>query len=71
MQRPIRKEKEILGLSKFLDFDKHKKIFFNNLYLKTYHFGIKMLLVEEQKFKEDLRIEKFSLVNYTYLLVYD
>lgn len=71
LQKPIRQENSSINVIKFIDFDKQERIFFNNLYLKKFDFVVRMPLVEDKKLKEDIRIEKFNLAKYTYLLSYD
>ena len=55
----------------FIDFDKYEKIFYNNLYLDDFKIVIKMPLIKKENFQEDIKIEKFDLAKYTYLLSYD
>ena len=63
--------KAITKMGKFIDFDKSKRRFYNNLYLDDYKIVVKMSLTKEKGSKEDFRIEKFDLTKYTYLLAYD
>jgi len=63
--------KAITKMGKFIDFDKSKRRFYNNLYLDDYKIVVKMALAKEKGSKEDFRIEKFDLAKYTYLLAYD
>ena len=65
-------EKKSQMSNKFLDFDKDSKIFYNNIYLEDLKFVIKMplaVLRKDQNIRE-LKIEKFDLCKYTYLLAY-
>jgi len=62
---------EEFRLKKFLDFDKYKKIIYNNLYLDDFHIVIKMCLITNNYPNEELRIEKFDLTKYSFLLSYD
>ena len=54
---------------KFIDFDKNRRQFYNNLYLDDVKFVIKIPLIREKG--EELKVEKFDLTKYTYLLSYD
>ena len=57
---------------KFLDFDRHENHFVNNLYLDDYKIVVKMPLTKNDRDPVvDVRIEKFDLAKYTYLLSYD
>ena len=60
-------------VGKFIDFDKNKRRFYNNLYLDDIKIVIKMPLLNEKGSREggDVKIEKFDLAKYTYLLAYD
>lgn len=56
---------------KFIDYDKYKKVFYNNLYLDDFKIVVKMpLYSKELSQKEDLKVKKFNLEKYTYLLSY-
>lgn len=59
--------------SKFIDYDKNEKIFYNNVYLKEFKIVIKMpmCLIHKENTFEEIKIEKFNLTKYTYLLSYD
>ncbi len=59
------------NLSKFIDFDHHHKIFYDNLYLNDYDFVIKIPLILRYEFQEKIKIEKFNLAKYTYILDYE
>ena len=56
-----------MEVRKFIDFDKIKSIFYNNLYLDDYKIVVKMRLTKE----EDIKIENFDLTKYIYLLAYN
>jgi len=62
---------EELRYKRFIDFDKQKEIFYDNLYLDEYHWVIKIPMIIESKQNEDLKVEKFDLTKYTYLISYD
>ena len=66
---PLRNEE--YHTRKFIDYDKNKKIIYNNLYLDEFKIVIKMpLTCEEVCEKDDIKIKKFNLEKYTYLLSY-
>ncbi len=60
-----------LAISKFLDFDKNKSIFYDNIYLDEYKIVVKVPLTDKQKAEKDMKINKFDLTKYTFLLSYD
>ena len=60
-----------ISFTMFLDWDKYKNRFYNNLYLDEYKFVIKMPLLVEEKSKGKLKIKKFNLTKYTYLVSYE
>ena len=64
------KTEEEFQLNKFIDFDKHHKIFYNNLYLKDFDLVIKMPIIAQNKLPEEIVIEKFNLTKFSYLLSY-
>ena len=66
---PINNEES--NARKFIDYDKKKKIIYNNIYLDEFKIVIKMpLSCEEVCEKDDIKIKKFNLEKYTYLLSY-
>jgi hypothetical protein len=66
---PAVKENEI-SIRKFIDWDKFKNIFYNNIYLENYKIVIKMPLVPQMDSEDDIKIKKFNLEKYTYLCSY-
>lgn len=66
-------ENDELTTSKFIDFDKYEKIIYNNLYLDEFKIVIKMPCVSVKKKVDQniIKIEKFDLGKYDYLLSYD
>jgi len=67
---PIIKDKEII-IQKFIDWDKFENVFYNNFYLQNYKIVIKIPLVPRKSNKEDIKIKKFDLEKYTFLVSYD
>lgn len=67
---PTTKKNEIM-LSKFIDWDKFENCFYNNIYLEDYKIVVKMPLIPRKMFKKDIKIKKFDLTKYTYLVSYD
>ena len=62
---------ENISVSMFLDWCKYKNIFYNNLYLEDYDWVIKMpLLPLGSGNQKDIKLKKFNLTKYTYLLSY-
>ncbi|MBN1216722.1 MAG: hypothetical protein JXA99_14945 [Candidatus Lokiarchaeota archaeon] len=67
---PYLDENEI-SLNKFIDFDRDQNVFYNNLYIKDCDFVVKIPLSEEKIKPNKIKIEKFNLTKYTYLLDYE
>ena len=65
-------KKEVFTTSKFIDFDKYKEIFYDNLYIDDYKIVVKMPLIKKRdRFYKKIKIREFDLGRYTYLLSYD
>ena len=62
-------KKEEKDITMFIDWDKYKNRFYNNLYLEDFKFVIKMPLIENEDL--DIKIKKFDLTEYTYLISYE
>jgi len=61
-----------MKISMYLDWDKYSKKFYNNIYLEEFKLVIKMPLIHmEDNKEEDIKIKKFDLSKYTYLLSYE
>ncbi|MFX0002844.1 MAG: hypothetical protein ACFE9C_02225 [Candidatus Hodarchaeota archaeon] len=67
---PVIENKEI-SIQKFIDWDKFENVFYNNFYLQSYKIVIKIPLVPRKPNKEDIKIKKFDLEKYTFLISYD
>ncbi|MHA2429723.1 MAG: hypothetical protein ACXACC_01700 [Promethearchaeota archaeon] len=67
---PTIKKDEIM-FSKFIDWDKFENCFYNNIYLEDYKIVVKMPLIPRKNSKKDIKIKKFDLTKYTYLVSYD
>ena len=65
----IKKEEKTITM--FIDWDKYKNRFYNNLYLEDFKFVIKMPLIQNELLDLDIKIKKFDLTKYTYLISYD
>ena len=62
---------ESISVSMFLDWCKYENIFYNNLYLEDYDWVIKMPLIPQgSETQNELKLKKFNLTKYTYLLSY-
>lgn len=59
-----------LSVSKYLDWDKFKNRFYNNIYLDDYKIVIKIPLIQTEKSQDDIKIRRFNLET-TFLLSYD
>ena len=65
-------KKEETDTSKFIDYDKYNKVFYDNLYIKEFKICVKIPLVCKKKKpqKDNIKIKEFDLGKYTYLLSY-
>ena len=62
---------ESISVSMFLDWCKYKNIFYNNMYLEEYDWVIKMPLIPQgSETQDNIKLKKFDLTKYTYLLSY-
>jgi len=61
----------VKNTKKFIDFDKYDKIFYDNLWLDDHKIAIKIPLLDNPFLKSNLKIEKFDLSKYNYILAYD
>ena len=66
---PVIKEEEI-SIRKFIDWDKCRNTFYNNIYLENWKIVVKMPLIPRNGSEDDIKIRKFSLEKYTYLCGY-
>lgn len=64
-------EKDEITIGMFLDWDKYENCFYNNLYLEDYKIVIKIPLIIDKPINDDLKIKKFNLAKYTYLVSYE
>ena len=60
-----------ISIQKFIDWDKFKNVFYNNFYLENYKIVIKMALPSKEETSDDIKIKKFNLEKYTFLISYD
>jgi len=60
-----------ISVQKFIDWDKFENVFYNNFYLDKYKIVIKMPLVPKKELKDEIKIKKFNLEKYTFLISYD
>jgi hypothetical protein len=65
----LRKKK--FEVRKYLDWDKFENKFYNNLYLDEYKIVVKIPLIKSDNIEEDIKIKKFDLEKYTFLVSYD
>ena len=63
---------DTFNTTKFIDFDKYEKIFYNNLYLNEFKIVIKIpcVSIEKECENNEIKIEKFDLGKYNYLVSY-
>ncbi len=60
-----------ISIQKFIDWDKYKNVFYNNFYLENYKIVIKMQLPSKEESRDEIKIKKFNLEKYTFLISYD
>jgi hypothetical protein len=63
--------KNQISVQKFIDWDKFENVFYNNFYLDKFKIVIKMPLIPIKEGKDDIKIKKFNLEKYTFLISYD
>ena len=57
-------------VQKFLDWDRLKNVFYNNVYLEDQKIVIKMPLIPIEDSEDDIKIKKFDLCKYIFLINY-
>jgi hypothetical protein len=57
-------------IQKFLDWDRLKNVFYNNVYLEAQKIVIKMPLIPIEDSEDDFKIKKFDLCKYIFLINY-
>jgi len=67
---PTVKNNQIL-IQKFIDWDKFENVFYNNFYLENYKIVIKTPFIPGEEPRTKIKIKKFDLENYTFLISYD
>ena len=64
-------KKNEFEVRKYLDWDKFENKFYNNLYLDDFKIVVKIPLIKRNDIEEDIKIKKFDLEKYTFLISYD
>ena len=64
------KNDEVL-VQKFIDWDKFENVFYNNFYLDKFKIVVKVPFIPKRDSKDDIKIKKFNLEKYTFLISYD
>ncbi len=59
------------NMNMYIDWDRYKNMFYNNIYLEDCKFVIKMPLLPHKNSQRDIKIKKFNLTKYTYLISYE
>ena len=57
-----------MGMNKYIDFDKNNEVFYYNIYSKNDKFVMKIPIYGFRDKKKEIKIEKFDLTKYTFLL---
>ena len=57
-------------IQKFLDWDRLKNVFYNNVYLEDQKIVIKMPLIPIEDSEDDIKIKKFDLSKSIFLINY-
>jgi len=57
-----------MGMNKYIDFDKNNEVFYYNIYSKDVKFVMKIPIYGFRNKKKEIKIEKFDLTKYTFLL---
>ncbi|MBD3212834.1 MAG: hypothetical protein GF311_09520 [Candidatus Lokiarchaeota archaeon] len=63
-------ENDVFELSFFIDFNQNEKDFYNNVYIPEYDLVLKEKMSINDSKPQSIKIEKFDLAKYTYLLDY-
>ena len=63
-------EEHHMTIQKFIDWDKCRNTFYNNIYLDNWKIVIKMPLIPYEDSEGDIKIRKFNLEKYIYLCGY-
>ncbi|MBN1215961.1 MAG: hypothetical protein JXA99_11050 [Candidatus Lokiarchaeota archaeon] len=58
-------------MTKFIDYDKYNRVFYDNLYLNDEKLVVKIPLQFELMNKDLFKIDVFDLTRYTYLISYE
>ena len=68
-------KKEEVKVSKFIDYDREKCLFYDNVYLDDEKLVIKQPIVCKRSMRDEIykgvRLEKFNLAKYTFLTSYE
>jgi hypothetical protein len=62
--------KKKTSIQKFIDWDKCKNIFYDNIYLEKQKIVIKMPLIPTEDSNANIKVKKFDLGKYTFLINY-
>lgn len=64
---------EVVNLSKFIDFDKSEKMFYDNLYLEEVRMCVKIPLAGKKELvpEVDVKIKRFNPGKYCYIMTYE
>ncbi|KKL96911.1 hypothetical protein LCGC14_1839750 [marine sediment metagenome] len=64
-------EKREAFIKKFIDWDKIENDFYNNFYLNNCKVVVKTPLIPKRGSRNKIKIKKFNLEKYTFLISYD
>jgi hypothetical protein len=63
-------EKDEFKLRMFIDYDKEKEKFFNNIYIENYRVVLKMPFIQNEDQQKNIKIDKFNLNDFIYICDY-
>ena len=63
-------EEDHIAIQKFIDWDKCRNTFYNNMYLDNWKIVIKMPLIPREDSEDNFKIKKFDLEKYIFLCSY-
>lgn len=63
-------EEDHITIQKFIDWDKCRNMFYNNVYLENWKIVIKMPLIPREDSEDNIKIKKFDLEKYIFLCSY-
>jgi len=61
----------VIFMKRFLDFDTDNNILYDNIYVDEFKIVVKIPIKKRKNSQEEIKIEKFDLTRYLYLVHYN